>query len=76
MPLADLEPEAVYTMALANLSQQKVNELRLESARKSVDAAKGRMFPTVSASGRTGSNYVNPKEPVITQGPSKPPEPS
>ena len=71
MPLADLEPEAVYTMALANLSQQKVNELRLESARKSVDAAKGRMFPTVSASGRTGSNYVNLKEPVITQGPFK-----
>ena len=66
--LADLQPEAVYTLALANLSQQKVNELRLQAAQKSAGAARGRMFPSISASGSVGSNYVNLKEPLYTIG--------
>jgi outer membrane protein len=66
--LADLQPEAVYTLALANLSQQKVNELRLQAAQKSASAARGRMFPSISASGSVGSNYVNLKEPLFTTG--------
>jgi outer membrane protein len=61
--LADLQPEAVFASALANLPQQKVNQLRLQSARKYVDAAKGRMFPTVSAFGGLGTSYVNIKVP-------------
>jgi outer membrane protein len=68
-PLADLQPESVYALALANLPQQKVNELRLQAAKKSADAARGRMFPTLSASGSIGSNYADVKFPVTTIGP-------
>lgn len=66
--LADLLPEAVYGSAVANLPQQKVNELRLLAARKSADAAKGRLYPSLSASGSLYSNYVSFKEvPVYNQ---------
>ncbi len=69
--LADLQPESVYKMALANLPQQKVNELRMLSAKKSVDAAKGFMYPNISMFGGLGSNYVNIKFPEFNQGPKK-----
>ena len=39
--LADLQPEAVYALALQNLPQNKVIDLRLMSAKKDVDVAKG-----------------------------------
>jgi outer membrane protein len=71
IPLADLQPEAVYALALANLAQQKVNDLRLQAAQRSVDAARGRMFPTVTASGSTGSNYAGQRFPIYAQGPLK-----
>lgn len=67
--LADLQPESVYALALANLPQQKVNELRILSAKKSVDAARGRMFPTLSASGSLSSNYADISFPVTSIGP-------
>ena len=60
-PLADLQPETVYTLALAALPQQKINSLRIQSAMKYVAAAKGRMYPTLSAFGGLGTNYVNVK---------------
>jgi outer membrane protein len=57
--LGELQPDAVYALALANLSQQKVNELRLLSAKKNVDAAKAQLYPTISAFGSLGTNYVH-----------------
>lgn len=57
--LADLQPDAVYTTAIATLPQQKVNQLRIQSAQKSVAAAKAGMYPTISAFGSLYSNYVN-----------------
>jgi len=66
--LADLLPETVYGQAMANLPQQKVNELRLLSARKSAEAAKGRLYPSINASGSLYSNYVSFKDvPVYNQ---------
>ncbi|HEX5652922.1 MAG TPA: TolC family protein [Chitinophagaceae bacterium] len=61
--LADLQPEAVYASAMANLPQQKVLQLRLQSALRSVAAARGAMYPTISAFGGLGSSYVNIKVP-------------
>jgi outer membrane protein len=60
-PLADLQPEAVYQLALQNLPQQRVNTLRLEAARKSADAAKGAMLPSVSAGANLQTNYSTSK---------------
>ena len=68
-PLADLQPESVYALALANLPQQKVNELRLLAAKRNVAAARGRMFPTLSASGSIGTNYADVNFPITTIGP-------
>jgi len=67
--LAELQPEAVYQLALANLSQQKVNDLRLRAAQKSASAARGRMFPTISATGSLGSNYADLGFPIYDRGP-------
>jgi outer membrane protein len=60
-PLASLQPEAVYALALKNLPQQRVNDLLLLSAIRNVDAAKGAMYPSVSFSGSIQTNYSNAK---------------
>ena len=58
-PIADLQPDYVFDIALKNLPQQRVNELRLRAAEKNVDAAKGSMYPTLSTFGSLGSNFNN-----------------
>ncbi|HXO76555.1 MAG TPA: TolC family protein [Puia sp.] len=56
--LPDLQPEAVYSLALANQPLQKMDALQIESARSSVKATKGAMYPVVSLFGTMGSNFV------------------
>ena len=58
-PLADLQPDAVYASAIANLPQQKVNNLRLQSALKTVAAAKANMYPTFSAFGSLSTSAIS-----------------
>jgi outer membrane protein len=67
LALADLQPDAVYASAMANLPQQKVNDLRLRSAQKNVAAAKGSLYPTISAFGSLSTNAVNFKRPIYDQ---------
>ena len=55
--LADLQPEAVYALAVKNMPQQQVDELNVRSALKSVQVAKGYMYPTFSAFGSLGSTF-------------------
>jgi outer membrane protein len=57
--IADLQPEAVYALAVKNLPQQRVNELRYLFAQKSAQAAKGARMPTFSMYGSLGSSYLN-----------------
>jgi outer membrane protein len=64
-PISELQPEAVYSLALKNLPQQRANELRLQSAIKNVAAAKGAMYPSVSLGASLQTNYSNAKN--ITQ---------
>ena len=71
-PLAELQPDAVYAIATATFPQQKVNDLRFQAALKSVEAAKGTMYPTISAFGSLGTNYVNLKIPEFQPGPKGP----
>ncbi|MBL7739694.1 MAG: TolC family protein [Chitinophagaceae bacterium] len=66
-PLAELQPDAVYASAMANLPQQKVNELRLKSALKTVAAAKGNLYPSVSAFGSLFSNAISFKREIYDQ---------
>jgi outer membrane protein len=69
--LADLQPEAVYALALKNLPQNKVIDLRLQSAKKEVDVAKGQLYPQITAFGGIGTSYVDVKRPVFGVGPDK-----
>jgi len=57
--IADLQPEAVYALALANLPQQRVNEFKLKAAQKNADVAKAGLYPTFSAFGNIGTLYNN-----------------
>jgi outer membrane protein len=57
-PIADLQPDFVYTQALTNQPQQKGNEFRLKAAQKNILAAKGAMKPTLSAFASLSTNYL------------------
>ncbi|MEO6187920.1 MAG: TolC family protein [Ginsengibacter sp.] len=56
-PISELQPENVYALALVNLPQQRVNEYNLKAAQKSSLAAKGSLYPTISAYGGLSTNY-------------------
>jgi outer membrane protein len=56
--LADLQPESVYSLALAYQPLQKMDAFQIEAARKGVLANKGAMYPTLSLNGNLGSNFV------------------
>jgi len=57
--LADLEPESVYALALANQPLQKMDALQIQSAHQTVLATKGAMYPVVSLFGSLSSYYLN-----------------
>lgn len=55
--LGDLQPDAVYASALANMPQQKFNDYKLKAAQKQSEVAKAGMYPTVSLFGNFGTGY-------------------
>lgn len=65
--IADLQPELVYQSALKNLPQQRVNELRIRSALKTAQAARGNMYPMISAYANLGTNYIYYRLPNYAQ---------
>ncbi len=66
-PIGELQPESVYALALANLPQQRMNQFNLKSAQKSSLAAKGALYPSISAFGSLGTNYGYYRVPNYTQ---------
>ena len=64
--IADLQPDAVYALAIKNLPQQRVNIFKLRAAIKASDASRGAMHPTLSAFGGLSSNFINTKTPVYS----------
>ena len=57
--IADLQPESVYALAMANMPQQRVNEFKIKAAQKSAAALRGNLYPTISIFGSLGSRYAN-----------------
>lgn len=57
--IADLQPENVYTLAIANQPLQRYNDFKLKAAEKNKAAARASMYPTLSAFGSLGSGYNN-----------------
>lgn len=66
-PIADMQPDFVYKLALANQPQQLYDTYKLNAAEKFAASARGAMYPTFSLYGSLGSNYNN-KSQVITGG--------
>jgi outer membrane protein len=66
-PIADLQPENVYALALVNLPQQRVNDFNLKAAQKTSLAARGALFPTISAFGSLSTNYGYFRSPTYEQ---------
>ncbi len=58
-PMTDLMPDIVYQQALTNQPLQQVNAFRIKAAEKNKAAAKGAMYPSLSAFGNFGSRYNN-----------------
>lgn len=57
--LAELQPDAVYNLAIANMPQQKADVLNVLVAKKSSEVAKGSMYPTFSLFGGLGTTFNN-----------------
>jgi outer membrane protein len=57
--LGDLQSAAVYALATANMPQQKADALKVQAAKKSVEVARGSMYPTFSLFGSLGSAFNN-----------------
>lgn len=70
LPIDQLQPEYVYSQAVANLPQQRVNDLRIKAAEKYVLSARGQMYPTISLFAGLGTNYANNKIPNVLQVPT------
>ena len=65
--IADLQPESVYALAIANLPQQRVNEFKIKAAQSNSLAARGALYPTISLYGALGTNYGYTRIPVYEQ---------
>jgi len=57
--IVDLQPGAVYLLALQNQPQQKADALQLKSASKYIAANKAAMLPTFSLGGQFYTTYTN-----------------
>ncbi len=66
-PIGELQPESVYALALANLPQQKLNEFNLKAAQRNALAAKGLLYPTISAFGNLSTNYGYFRSPLYDE---------
>lgn len=56
-PLSELEPAVLYQLAITAQPLQQVDSFRIISGQYSVKAARGAMYPTLSASGSFSTNY-------------------
>ncbi len=66
-PIAELLPENVYASAIKFMPQQKINELRILSAKKNVEVAKAGLYPSFSAFGSLSTNAINFRRPIYEQ---------
>jgi len=57
--LAELDPGYVYSLAVKNMPQQKINDFNLLAAQKNVSAVKGQLYPSFTFFGQLNSFYSN-----------------
>lgn len=57
--LAEMQPELVYKLALANLPQQRINDFYIKAAEKNRDAARGAMYPSLGGFLGLSTNFFS-----------------
>jgi outer membrane protein len=70
--ITELQPEVVYAIAEKNQPLQQMLALRVEGAKKQVEAARGAMYPTLNAYAGLNTRLVNAKSPVFIDLPAGP----
>ncbi len=58
-PLAELQPETVYQLAIGNQPNILSNQLKIKGAEKSILVAKASLYPSITGSYSLGSTYNN-----------------
>ena len=72
-PIAELQPDLVYSLAEKSYPLQRMNDLRFAAAQKNVGAVKGQMFPTLSIFGGLGNSFNNElRQQIVTRQPDQP----
>lgn len=56
-PILQLQPEAVFHIAMNNQPAQKANDLRLKSIEASLRSIRAQFYPTISVGGTLGTNF-------------------
>jgi outer membrane protein len=64
--ISDLQADAVYASAIANLPQQKFNDFKIKAAEKNAAATKAGMYPTFSAFGNLGSGFNSRAQEIVS----------
>jgi outer membrane protein len=57
-PIADLQPDIVYALAVTSQPLQRMDSFQIAAARSSVQSYKGARLPTLSAGGQLSSTFV------------------
>jgi len=65
-PIGELQPDAVYALAMANMPQQKYNDFKLKAAQKNSAAARGLLYPTFSIWGSLGSGFNSRAQEIVS----------
>jgi outer membrane protein len=63
--IADLQPDAVYKLAVARLPQERFNNYKLKAAERFAAAARGNMYPVISAFGNFATGYNSRSQEII-----------
>lgn len=58
-PIADLQPDVVYGLALQTQPKQKVNDLRIKAIDANIKSIRGQLYPSISAFGGLGTNFAS-----------------
>ncbi|UAY54885.1 TolC family protein [Arachidicoccus terrestris] len=58
-PISELQPDALYKHAVQTQYQQRVDSLKILSAKYAAKSARAALYPTLSAFGSVGSNYAS-----------------
>ena len=59
LPLADLQPEPIYQLALGTQPLQKADSFRIKAAEKNIAISKAQLYPTLSFGVNLTSNFYN-----------------